>query len=63
MATFHCRTAFISDVHMGTPDCKAAYLLHFLRRRSSGRQKGQPHVAKFMGCRNVRCRQQVSGPT
>lgn len=32
MATFHCRTAFISDVHLGTPDCKAAYLLDFLRR-------------------------------
>ena len=32
MATFHCRTAFISGVHLGTPDCKAAYLLDFLRR-------------------------------
>ncbi len=26
-----CRSAFISDVHLGTPDCKAAYLLDFLR--------------------------------
>ncbi|WP_049622207.1 UDP-2,3-diacylglucosamine diphosphatase [Frateuria defendens] len=32
MATYHCRSAFISDVHLGTPDCKAAYLLDFLRR-------------------------------
>ncbi|MDW2980185.1 UDP-2,3-diacylglucosamine diphosphatase [Rhodanobacter sp. KK11] len=32
MTGFHCRSAFISDVHLGTPDCKAAYLLHFLRR-------------------------------
>jgi UDP-2,3-diacylglucosamine pyrophosphatase LpxH len=32
MATFHCRSAFISDVHLGTPDCKAAYLLDFLRQ-------------------------------
>ena len=32
MATFRCRSAFISDVHLGTPDCKAAYLLDFLRR-------------------------------
>jgi UDP-2,3-diacylglucosamine pyrophosphatase LpxH len=31
MASLHCRTAFISDVHLGTPDCKAAYLLDFLR--------------------------------
>ena len=32
MATFHCRSAFISDVHLGTPDCKAGYLLDFLRK-------------------------------
>jgi UDP-2,3-diacylglucosamine pyrophosphatase LpxH len=32
MNTFHCRSAFISDVHLGTPDCKAAYLLDFLRQ-------------------------------
>ena len=32
MANFHCRSAFISDVHLGTPDCKARYLLDFLDR-------------------------------
>lgn len=32
MTLLHCRSAFISDVHLGTPDCKAAYLLDFLRR-------------------------------
>jgi UDP-2,3-diacylglucosamine pyrophosphatase LpxH len=32
MATFYCRSAFISDVHLGTPDCKASYLLDFLRQ-------------------------------
>ena len=32
MATFYCRSAFISDVHLGTPDCKAGYLLDFLRQ-------------------------------
>ncbi|WP_426701912.1 UDP-2,3-diacylglucosamine diphosphatase [Rhodanobacter sp. Col0626] len=32
MTSFHCRSAFISDVHLGTPDCKSAYLLDFLRR-------------------------------
>lgn len=32
MATFPCRSAFISDVHLGTPDCKAGYLLDFLRQ-------------------------------
>jgi len=32
MKTFRCRSAFISDVHLGTPDCKAAYLLDFLRQ-------------------------------
>jgi UDP-2,3-diacylglucosamine pyrophosphatase LpxH len=31
MARLSCRSAFISDVHLGTPDCKAAYLLDFLR--------------------------------
>jgi UDP-2,3-diacylglucosamine pyrophosphatase LpxH len=32
MATFYCRSAFVSDVHLGTPDCKASYLLDFLRQ-------------------------------
>jgi UDP-2,3-diacylglucosamine pyrophosphatase LpxH len=32
MAAFQCRSAFISDVHLGTPDCKARYLLDFLRK-------------------------------
>ena len=32
MKTFHCRSAFISDVHLGTPDCKVDYLLDFLRQ-------------------------------
>jgi len=32
MANFHRRSAFISDVHLGTPDCKAHYLLDFLRK-------------------------------
>lgn len=32
MNTFLCRSAFISDVHLGTPDCKATYLLDFLRQ-------------------------------
>jgi UDP-2,3-diacylglucosamine pyrophosphatase LpxH len=26
-----CRSIFVSDVHLGTPDCQAAYLLDFLR--------------------------------
>lgn len=26
------RTVFVSDVHLGTPDCRAEYLLDFLRR-------------------------------
>lgn len=30
MKTVHCRSAFISDVHLGTADCKADYLLDFL---------------------------------
>lgn len=29
---YHCRSAFISDVHLGTPDCQARYLLDFLRQ-------------------------------
>jgi UDP-2,3-diacylglucosamine pyrophosphatase LpxH len=32
MTNLHCRSAFISDVHLGTADCKVAYLLDFLRR-------------------------------
>src|ERR1700748_3772730 len=32
MATYHCRSSFISDVHLGTPDCKAGYLRDFLRQ-------------------------------
>ena len=32
MATLVCRSAFISDVHLGLRDCKAGYLLDFLRR-------------------------------
>ena len=32
MAILRCRSAFISDVHLGTPDCKAAYLLDFLQK-------------------------------
>ncbi len=31
MKTVYCRSAFISDVHLGTADCKADYLLDFLR--------------------------------
>ncbi|TCV92322.1 UDP-2,3-diacylglucosamine pyrophosphatase LpxH [Luteibacter rhizovicinus] len=31
MAKLTCRTAFISDVHLGTPDCKADFLLDFLK--------------------------------
>jgi UDP-2,3-diacylglucosamine pyrophosphatase LpxH len=31
MARLICRAAFISDVHLGTPDCKAGYLLDFLK--------------------------------
>lgn len=31
MGRLDCRSAFISDVHLGTADCKAAYLLDFLR--------------------------------
>lgn len=30
MGELKCRAAFISDIHLGTPDCKAAYLLDFL---------------------------------
>ncbi|OOG43313.1 UDP-2,3-diacylglucosamine diphosphatase [Rhodanobacter sp. C05] len=32
MTSLRCRSAFISDVHLGTPDCKADYLLDFLRK-------------------------------
>lgn len=32
MNNLHCRSVFISDVHLGTPDCKSAYLLDFLRQ-------------------------------
>ena len=32
MTALSCRSAFISDVHLGTPDCKSAYLLDFLRQ-------------------------------
>jgi UDP-2,3-diacylglucosamine pyrophosphatase LpxH len=32
MTTLRCRSAFISDVHLGTLDCKADYLLDFLRK-------------------------------
>ncbi|OOG51317.1 UDP-2,3-diacylglucosamine diphosphatase [Rhodanobacter sp. C01] len=32
MTTLRCRSAFISDVHLGTPDCKSGYLLDFLRK-------------------------------
>ncbi|MDP1698517.1 MAG: UDP-2,3-diacylglucosamine diphosphatase [Xanthomonadaceae bacterium] len=31
MASPPLRTVFVSDVHLGTPDCKAEYLLDFLR--------------------------------
>lgn len=31
MATQYFRSIFVSDVHLGTPDCKADYLLDFLR--------------------------------
>ena len=30
-----CRAIFISDIHLGTPGCKAAYLLDFLRHYES----------------------------
>lgn len=26
----HCRTIFLSDIHLGNKDCQARYLLHFL---------------------------------
>ncbi|WP_077278925.1 UDP-2,3-diacylglucosamine diphosphatase [Thioalkalivibrio denitrificans] len=32
MSTFVCRTAFISDVHLGTRQCRAGYLADFLAR-------------------------------
>ena len=31
MEDVHCRAAFISDVHLGTPGCQAELLLDFLR--------------------------------
>lgn len=31
MSKLHCRSVFISDVHLGTKNCKAAYLLDFLK--------------------------------
>ena len=31
-ASFHCRTVWISDIHLGTPGCQAEALLDFLRR-------------------------------
>jgi UDP-2,3-diacylglucosamine pyrophosphatase LpxH len=31
MSTLRFRSIFVSDVHLGTPDCQAAYLLDFLR--------------------------------
>ncbi|TQV74257.1 UDP-2,3-diacylglucosamine diphosphatase [Exilibacterium tricleocarpae] len=30
--TVRCRTAWLSDIHLGNKDCKAAYLIDFLRR-------------------------------
>jgi UDP-2,3-diacylglucosamine pyrophosphatase LpxH len=35
MARLRFRSIFLSDVHLGTPDCKAAYLLDFLRSTQS----------------------------
>ncbi|AHE98793.1 UDP-2,3-diacylglucosamine diphosphatase [Thioalkalivibrio paradoxus] len=32
MRSLDCRTAFVSDVHLGTRDCRADYLLDFLQR-------------------------------
>lgn len=32
MPSLDCRTAFISDIHLGTRDCRAPYLLDFLQR-------------------------------
>lgn len=32
MSSFECRTAFLSDIHLGTRDCRAQYLLDFLKR-------------------------------
>lgn len=31
----HCRAIFISDIHLGTPGCKAQHLLDFLRHHES----------------------------
>ncbi len=35
MKPLRLRSIFLSDVHLGTPDCKSAYLLDFLRRSES----------------------------
>lgn len=32
MSSFACRTAFLSDIHLGTRECRAQYLLDFLQR-------------------------------
>ncbi|HSP01078.1 MAG TPA: UDP-2,3-diacylglucosamine diphosphatase, partial [Thioalkalivibrio sp.] len=32
MGTLRCRSVFISDVHLGTRECRAEYLLDFLNR-------------------------------
>ena len=32
MARFDCRTAFLSDLHLGTRECRADFLLDFLQR-------------------------------
>jgi len=32
MSDFDCRTAFVSDIHLGTRECRAEYLLDFLQR-------------------------------
>jgi len=32
MPSFDCRTAFVSDIHLGTRECRAQYLLDFLQR-------------------------------
>ena len=31
MSSFECRTAFVTDIHLGTRDCRAPYLLDFLQ--------------------------------
>jgi UDP-2,3-diacylglucosamine pyrophosphatase LpxH len=32
MASLHCRSLWISDVHLGFKECKAEFLLDFLRQ-------------------------------